>query len=480
MEASEGRWLFVKSMLVTTATILGIGILALPVRVGPAGMMPFVSTFSIALVCQAAVICFVVELLQRTEMEIDVKAFTTEEMEPLEKCLSNDGDVKMRRQRSLSVEEEDTIASPSSFTEQRANLHNMAKFFVPVPALRLLFDGCVYFHFLIVMIAYAISASNAFNKLIGITREHVIMVFVTSLAALVIICDKALTSAVAAFTFFKAGLLLLMICIVSYVAYNVQRPYVDDWSKTGSAFLIGTVSLGGSINVLPVLYSSFAPTPSNIVLFRNGCLAGTLLCWALNVMWTYCIMVIVPQFGEGDHPSLERAAKHHDISTIPLLQFLSIEYPQYEFIGLVVNIFIIISVTVSFIALGLGMKHYVDGAVTATFPDFESSWRGYKLASYAFSFGFILCVALFFSHSLYILLDVFNSALLNIETGVFMAYMAYATRIKPDPSDVVPVAVQLPVGVVGIGVVLTSFYFGGAVVYDIFITAYHLVVHGAL
>ena len=46
-----------------------------------------------------------------------------------------------------------------------------------------------------------------------------------------------------------------MVGIVSYLGIKIDEPSTDNWRYIGKPFLIGTVALGGAINVMPVIYS---------------------------------------------------------------------------------------------------------------------------------------------------------------------------------------------------------------------------------
>eukprot|EP01063_Lacrimia_lanifica_P011451 TRINITY_DN18235_c0_g1_i1.p1 TRINITY_DN18235_c0_g1~~TRINITY_DN18235_c0_g1_i1.p1 ORF type:complete len:492 (+),score=181.28 TRINITY_DN18235_c0_g1_i1:62-1537(+) len=490
MASLPDRWedvnkqLFAKSLLVTAATILGVGILALPVKVSRGGVEPFAATFSVAFVCQALVICFLTELLQRTEAMMLAEDQAGEDPEESAGFLTEGGGEASPATPGRGTGSFASLAPRRRGRAAAPNLHTMAQYFVPHPWLRGFFDFCVYVHFIVIMVAYAIAAANAVSKLTPFTYDAIAVLFVCGFAVAIAKLDEALTSAVAWFTLFKGSLLLLMILIVAYVASDVQRSYTNDWGRAGDAFLIGTISLGGSVNTVPVIYSSFKRTRENIVSFRAGCLAATALCFALNLVWCYAVLSVVPQQSEGGGPSLERALEQHDISTIPLLQFLQDAYPQYAFLGVVVNVFIILSVSVSFMAYGLGMKHYLDGAA-AGFAERQLSVSApydvpqVALAFYIGSFAMIFTCTYAFSQSLYIILDVFNSAVLNIETGCFIAYMAWYTRLS-SAAPATRAAVELPRAVLPTGIALTSLYFGGAVAFDLYETLHHLATTGTL
>ena len=62
----------INATFVAVATILGTGILALPVKLSHSGMGPFVFTFTLCLGMQLCTVVLMVELLQRTHAQIGV------------------------------------------------------------------------------------------------------------------------------------------------------------------------------------------------------------------------------------------------------------------------------------------------------------------------------------------------------------------------------------------------------------------------
>ena len=64
----------VNAAAVAVATILGTGILALPVKLAHSGMAPFSVMFLLCLLMQLATVILMVELLQRTHIELDPAA----------------------------------------------------------------------------------------------------------------------------------------------------------------------------------------------------------------------------------------------------------------------------------------------------------------------------------------------------------------------------------------------------------------------
>lgn len=95
-------------------------------------------------------------------------------------------------------------------------------------------------------------------------------------------------------------------------------------------------------------------------MFRIASVLGLAVCWIINILWVYFLLIIVPQTarpGEDEENTLEYARKHGLISTVPLINIINKKFPSLAWIAYLVNIFIMISITVSFITLGAGLKH---------------------------------------------------------------------------------------------------------------------------
>ena len=53
------------------------------------------------------------------------------------------------------------------------------------------------------------------------------------------------------------------ILLVGYISFQVRRTSTNSWVDVGEPFLMGTVALGGTATILPVVYSKV------VLLFRN-------------------------------------------------------------------------------------------------------------------------------------------------------------------------------------------------------------------
>lgn len=80
----------------------------------------------------------------------------------------------------------------------------------------------------------------------------------------------------------------------------------------------------------------------------------------------------MPGHAELADVSLEQAARDGEISTVPVIEVIDAGYKQYHWVSVMVLAFIVLSVTVSFVTLGTGMKHVLDGFVNDSLRTKES------------------------------------------------------------------------------------------------------------
>lgn len=168
-----------------------------------------------------------------------------------------------------------------------------------------------------------------------------------------------------------------MVVLTGIVSLQVQQPFSDSWQYIGRPFLIGTVALGGSMNTLPIIYSKMKPTRRNLTFFRWSAVSALFICFLLNVLWCLFVLMIVPQSSHNPNdPTLERARRDEEISIVPVIEIINLHFPQYTWLGIFVQVFISISITVSFITMSTGMKHMLDGYVK-TFTAYQNKEGSY-------------------------------------------------------------------------------------------------------
>lgn len=226
------------------------------------------------------------------------------------------------------------------------------------------------------------------------------------------------------------------------------------------------------------------PTVRNLRIFRIAALLALGLCWILNVLWAFFILKIVPQTINPEfpnNPSLEAAGINGQSSTVPLVTILNTQYKNFTWVSYFIAVFIMISITVSFIAMSSGLKHMLDGYVkTFTLYSEKEGTYGNKLIKkckwfgiflqfslYFISFSLVLTLALLNPKSFLIILEVFTSLALNLESGFFIAWMLWTSRRYYKEEIPLP----LPNWFVYPTILFTMSYFLFACFYDV---GYHI------
>jgi hypothetical protein len=138
--------------------------------------------------------------------------------------------------------------------------------------------------------------------------------------------------------------------------------------------------------------------------------------------------------------SLELAAEEGEIATLPLIRIIRQKYPQFTWIAVAVNAFIMISLTASFMTVGTGMKHTLDGFAQAYIrwasrksedhsPRSDSALRSFflflrnqgltriRILLYIIFFGMVFVIAVTKPKSLITTIERVTSLALNIESG---------------------------------------------------------------
>ena len=195
--------------------------------------------------------------------------------------------------------------------------------------------------------------------------------------------------------------------------------------------------------------------------FRSSVTLGVLACFLLNIFWCFYVLQIVPQkavdasidVGSALHKynfttTLEKCYEDGQISTIPVARIINQYFPSYRWTVFFIDSFVIISITVSFLTLGKGLKHVLDGIATKiggtqTTASGNVSARlscteqmlqilrqgvSTKIFLYISGFGLIVVLALLNPSGFLSILSVFGSFALNVECGIFVSLMAEELR----------------------------------------------------
>jgi amino acid permease len=380
----------------TVATTLGTGILGLPVRLSQSGLGPTIFVLTVVLLMQLAVAALMTELLQRAsaisadfaiassglssihEDDVDNEKTNVPDAEIQNGTDLNGVNIepKVPAERVMNGLPKNRAASIIAQSLEQISMHTLSHLFL-TPTYARLFDWCVLLHFGSILTSYALAGSLAFARLFSLesSSSYFVAPFSVLLTIFLIVFSKRIAVIVSALTAAKLALILLVAAAVGAIAAKSRLNQHDDWNYTMHPFLISTVALGGMANLMPVMFRS-VPTSDESAqkVFLMSVSAGLCVCWALNIGWAASILSIVPQtaaeairlgFSGGASASLEYALQTGQISTIPLTLVIGSRFPSFSWISTCVSVFIALSISVSFIIMGTGLKSVLEGMASS-------------------------------------------------------------------------------------------------------------------
>ncbi|XP_035692291.1 uncharacterized protein LOC118426845 isoform X8 [Branchiostoma floridae] len=467
---------YIQCYFVTIATILGTGILGLPVTLSHSGLYPFLVSFLIGFLVQCLLVYFFVEILQRAyaaQEQISKGATLSHEHIPLQEE-EDEADEK-------EITETDGMLAGHVILPKRPeirspDLHMLGTMFLSC-GVQQAFDLIVFLHFISILISYALAGSEAYAQMFGVPHFYVIPGFVWILTFAIVFTQTLMQPVISLFTLVKGSLLIATVVVTFFVGAEVSLAIKDDFNYIGAPFLMGTVALGGVVNVMPMLYHKISPVTTQVKHFRGAVVAGISTCTVLNVLWCWAVLHIVPQLpcspmsiventtssptitpisvvttvstsapvspACAHNLSLERSAENGEIATLPLTEIIQTMHPEFSWVAILVQLFIMISITVSYLTLGSAMHHTVVGWV-------EGSWNEPGICRYApifegiskcctpkcicqslisiFIFAIVFTVAMLDPQGFVQILDRGTSLFINLECGIFIFLMVRNAR----------------------------------------------------
>ncbi|XP_056590166.1 uncharacterized protein si:ch211-51h4.2 isoform X2 [Triplophysa dalaica] len=513
------RFIYLQCYFLTIATILGTGILGLPGTIARAGLLPFLTSFLIGFLVQGLLIYLFVDLLQRCRLA------QLESIKPLETSerISMD-DVGSEERQSLNTEEEEygedveeadtgllqRDATPRKQKEElQPNLHILGVLFLGKHTSRA-FNFVLLFQFVSIGISYVLAGSEAYAALFHTSPVYVIPAFTWTLSLGILLAQTIIQPITSLLTLLKGILLVITVAVTFVVGSEVHQETTNDFTQIGKPFLMGTVALGGIVNVMPFLFSEISQVKSQVLWFRRAVLGGLATCTLLNILWCWAVLEIVPQLAvQSVHEqrvlnnsagqtekiqihtfvysniSLEESEKAGEIATIPLTKIITQRYSRFSWVAELIQIFITISISVSFLVMGTAMKHTIDGLVSTNWTEnaewmarisarlspHSSQWRALAQSiqhcrrffcgfSSFLAFGVIFVVSACDPKGFVVMLDKVVSFSLNTEVGLFIFLMLRTSRHITVPLPVTERLFSL--------YWLLPIYFLFAVFYDVF------------
>ncbi|XP_032381446.1 uncharacterized protein LOC116695344 isoform X2 [Etheostoma spectabile] len=489
------RFIYLQCYFLTIATILGTGILGLPVTIAHAGLVPFLVSFIIGFFVQALLIYLFVELLQKCQV-VQLESLKTGVAECIvmdqvgveDPAPSEDEDDDENAQADTGLLQTDAVALHNQAESLQPNLHLLGYLFLSRP------------------MSYAFNCILLFQFHI-----YVIPAFTWILSLAILLAYTIIQPITSLLTLLKGMLLIVTVAVTFAVGSEVGLQSNNDFSQMGKPFLMGTVALGGIVNVMPLLFSQISHNKTQILWFRRAVLAGLTTCTVLNILWCWAVLEIVPQTSiperrlaaetttqpgpsnlSGPHSSasrllysnisLEESERAGEIATIPLTKIINERYKAYSWVAELIQVFIAISVTVSFLVMGSAMKHTIDGLVSSVWSSrlewLSKAWernlpnKEHICSARGMAQGFmsLLAFLVIFTVSMcdpkgfIVMLDKVVSFSLNTEVGLFVFIMLRESR----EDRFQHLAVPLPVGdcVFSLSWLLPT-YFLFAVTYDV-------------
>ncbi|PIK48626.1 hypothetical protein BSL78_14503 [Apostichopus japonicus] len=357
----------------------------------------------------------------------------------------------------------------------KPNLHTLGVLFLP-RGLGAAFNILVLLNLISILISYALAGSEAYAQILGINFIYIIPVFVWVQALAIVFAQKFIHPVVSILTFFKGSVLVATVIVTFFVGSTVANVVTNDFAYFGTPFLMGTVALGGVFLVMPMMYAKVQYCQIQMKYFFYSITAGVATCAILNILWCWAVLQIVPQLSSCVLPSqmgptndsydqsvttlpsksllpdaavcsqdysLQRAAENGEISTVPLTEILAEDHPEFKWVAILIQVFIIISVTVSYLTLGSALKHSFLGwlddlmswgrHLTDERPSVTSRLRllprnVFRPILTLLLFGAIFGVAMANPKGFVTMLDKIASLLINLLAGLFVFLMVRKSR----------------------------------------------------
>ncbi|XP_014664999.1 PREDICTED: uncharacterized protein LOC106807225 [Priapulus caudatus] len=207
---------YVQCYFVSIATILGTGILGLPVTLAHAGFYPFLLSFLTGFLMQVLLIYLFVELLQKAYAVLNADSEGCSEadniesvpLHPLRGELGSDDELEDLQNGEILAGH--VILPRHGASVKHPNLHSIAALFLGCCSTQA-FDVIILIQFVSLLTSYALAGSEAYAAVIGIEHFYVIPVFVWCLTACVVFAHQIIQPVVSVLTLAKGGVLIVTV-----------------------------------------------------------------------------------------------------------------------------------------------------------------------------------------------------------------------------------------------------------------------------
>eukprot|EP01129_Flabellula_baltica_P006641 TRINITY_DN2501_c0_g1_i1.p1 TRINITY_DN2501_c0_g1~~TRINITY_DN2501_c0_g1_i1.p1 ORF type:complete len:459 (-),score=46.93 TRINITY_DN2501_c0_g1_i1:23-1399(-) len=436
----------------------GTGILGLPVKLSHSGFGPFILTYGLGLLFQGSVLyCTIEVLLHARERRMEEK----------------NNEINLE-DFSLDAKSADEVEKHEEFD---IDLHTVSVDYFPA-ILTFIFDFFLVLHFFTILTSYSLAGAAAYNILLNTNLQVVIITFTVGLTLVIIFLMKYIQYFISIMTFVKGSLLILVVLVTMIISDASDNSYVDNWAYIGQPFLIGTVALGGGYAILPFTFKKIHNRKVDLLLYVLAVGLALLFIFTLNVFWCFFLLQAIPQVGDSNI-TLEKSAEHGEIATIPLINTVRQNFPEYEWIAICIDLFIIVSITVSFLTVGTAFKHVLDGVAQSIsypankVPVSTCDTIGYHVSNvhsyvkqgilYVVSYGLILLIALLNPEGFLVIVEKGSSIAMNGSALMIILMLNAARKQNFKP------VLMLPDNFFNLIFWVDTIYFGFTIIYDIIV-----------
>ncbi|KAF6021831.1 hypothetical protein EB796_019858 [Bugula neritina] len=305
-----------------------------------------------------------------------------------------------------------------------------------------------------VFLPRVLTGSQAYAEVFHINSALTVTPFFCWLLNLLAVFGRKLVSPlVSVLTLFKGSLLLVAAIIAFVVGTTVHDRISNDFRYAGDTFMLVTVAVGGTYLTLPFLFTKIKYVEHEIRYLRISTIFGLITVYILEILWCWATLDVVPQIDPcsvslsqtnnetyclpPDY-TLQSAAENGEISTIPFTKVINSLYPQYSWVATIISLFIMVSITVSYLFNSTILCHTVEGVITSWWKE---SWNKCdfmeikcqnvtsSLANIVF-LSVIFTVAMFNPKSFLQVVEKLMSFGLNFGLGFFISFIVWRCTSK--------------------------------------------------
>ncbi|KAF0042494.1 hypothetical protein F2P81_006026 [Scophthalmus maximus] len=215
----RARLVYLQCYFLTIATILGTGILGLPVTIAHAGLLPFLVSFLVGFFVQALLIYLFVELLQKCQVvQLDSLKTDAAECIVMDQVIAEDPaltededeDEGENAEADTGLLRPDAVALHNLEDGLQPNLHLLGHLFLSRPMSHA-FNCVLLFQFISIGISYVLAGSEAYAALLNVSHIYVIPAFTWILTLAILLAHTVIQPVTSVLTLLKGILLIVTV-----------------------------------------------------------------------------------------------------------------------------------------------------------------------------------------------------------------------------------------------------------------------------